>query len=194
MPSLRFAIIFSSLAMLQGCVSFQGDPLPRTATVGEIESLAKNFEFDYMFRHHHGGEDHDHKDAEADAMGFVIERTLKRIGAVDSHSINKGLLKFRLVQEEEYSSILGFLSTITLFIIPSYGEDLLNLIVTYEEGGKVIYKVKSSSSVNSLYQVFLLFAMPFTSAYVIEKNLRYLTEDACYQMMKKMGLETLRKE
>jgi hypothetical protein len=193
MKLFQILVLIIATISLQGCISFQGDPLPRNETVGDIEALAGDYEFVYRFRHYHG-DDHEHSDIEADTLDFVVEKTLKRIGAIDSYSGNKGILQIKVVQEEDFNSVFGFISGITLFIIPCYGEDHLTLTATYTEAGKVIHKTSVSSSVSTLYEFFLLFAMPFTDGYEIEKNTRYLTEEACYQLMKKMGLETLRKE
>lgn len=194
LPSLLLITILG--LTLQGCITAQSDPLPRQETVGEIEALARDFDFEFAYRHEHGGETHDHADDDAGGNNFefVVEKTLKRIGAIDNRSINEGILKIKIVQEDDYSVILSFFSTITLFVLPSYSHDDLTVIATYEEGDKVLHKVEVSSSVNTYYQFFFLFAMPFTDGYKLERNARFLTEEACARMLKKMGLKTLRKE
>ncbi|MDF1666078.1 MAG: hypothetical protein P1V97_30250 [Planctomycetota bacterium] len=192
----RLILLGLFIATLQGCISAQSDPLPRTETIGEIEAIARDFDFDFAYRHDHGGEAHEHDDDDAGGnnFGFVVEKTLKRIGAIDNRALNQGLLKIKLIQEDDYSVILSFLSTITLFVLPSYSHDDLTVVATYEEGDKVLHRVEVSSSVNTFYQFFFLFAMPFTDGYKLERNARYLTEEACFRMLKKMGLKTLRKE
>lgn len=192
----RLLLLILLIITLQGCISAQSDPLPRTETIGEIEAIARDFDFEFAYRHDHDGEEHEHNDDDAGGnnFGFVVEKTLKRIGAIDNRALNQGLLKIKLVQEDDYSVILSFFSTITLFVIPSYSHDNLTVIATYEEGDRVLHKVEVSSSVNTFYQFFFLFAMPFTDGYKLERNARYLTEEACFRMLKKMGLKTLRKE
>ena len=176
-----------ALACLQtGCISYQKIEPVVGSSSGLLEPLAARFVFDIQLRHSHNEEEsHSHDEGIEEDQALVIEQAVKRTGVVVASRGPDRELHMRLIIEEDSSALFDVLSTLTLFLIPTWSETRYTVKAALVERGEAIEEVTMSSSTGTLTQLLLLLGLPFNSWGIEEQNLSALAEESCRELWRR---------
>jgi hypothetical protein len=149
-------------SMITGCVSLHGNMLPKVAS-DQIKPAAEKASVDYEVSWLVNG-----KPFPAVPPLFLneIKSTFDKSGVFEKHSIGVGGAPFHLqiIMNNHGNmgagAVLGFISGLTLTIIPAYAKDNYDLTVNLKQGEKTLKTYAYRDCMKTWIEFFLIFGTP----------------------------------
>lgn len=156
----RLALVLT-LVLCSGCINVNSsipEPLPkpeRELVEAYRQPIARGFQFRYDYIH----DDHVHDALEATNLDLIIQRRLKPTALIGRSAPYGSVLQARVINTESSSTVLNVFSALTLFVIPGYVGNEIELELSLLVEDRVVAKTRAKSSFWALAQILLLPAL-----------------------------------
>jgi len=163
--------LFTLLAMVSfstivaGCASFPSHQLPRYE-YGQFVSASPRPSVNYDVRFLSIGQPNQ---AAQDVLTKRIDSTFSRAQVFSSHAPGTGPADYHLSFEMRNdgnvaaATVLGFISGMTLTVVPAYAKDKYTLLVDVKKGEQILKHYEYRENLNTWIQLFLVVLTPFKS-------------------------------